>query len=152
MTITKSQTEPFGAVERAQGRFLDTVGGTAVLINVGFVPRYFRWTDLTSLTQWEWFEGMANGTTLKTVIAGTRTLNTADVAISLDAGSGNQTGGAGTPDQTNAGVTNNVAYPGPSTIINNTSTQVPGTEASYVVTIGAAANVAGDQVTWVAEA
>ncbi len=95
---------------------------------------------------------MAAGTTLKTVAAGTRTLDTADVAISPDAGSGAQFGSSGTLDTTNAGVDNNVAYPGPATIVNKTDTAIPGIEPSGQIAISAtAAGAASDQFAWVAQ-
>lgn len=42
----------------------------------GFKPRYVRWVNLTDRVEVEWFEGMDANTCLKTVAAGTRTLET----------------------------------------------------------------------------
>lgn len=151
MAVTQSKQTYNGANHRIQGRRLDTVGG-AYTLSLNFTVRYFQLVNLTQRITYEWYEGMANGTTLKTVAAGTRTLDTADVAISVDAGSGDQDGSGGTPDTTNAGVDNNTAYPGPSTVVNSTATAIPGIEPSGQVSISAtAAGAASDQFTWVAQ-
>lgn len=63
-----------------------TGDGTLLRVNLGFYPRYVQLVNLTDQTTYEWYFGMAAGTTLKTVAAGTRTLNTADVAISPKSG------------------------------------------------------------------
>lgn len=153
MAITQSQIQKTNAQPNFEtGRYLDSAGSpAAAVLNLGFSPRKFRWINLTDRIQWEWVEGMAAGTTLKTVAAGTVTLDTADVAISPDAGAGSQSGSPGSADQTNAGVVNNVAYPGPSTIINDTRTAIPGTEPKGQVTIAAAVILQNKQYTWIAE-
>ena len=57
-------------------------GGSAVVnTGLGFVPRYVYFMNATDRIGYEWFQGMASGTTLKTVAAGTRTLDTGDAAI-----------------------------------------------------------------------
>lgn len=43
-------------------------------IDVGFVPTYIQWTDVTSRIGIEWFEGMAVNSCVKTAANGTRTL------------------------------------------------------------------------------
>lgn len=152
MAITKSYSDSNGAnIHSAQGRYLDDAATPALaVIEVGFKPRYFVWENLTDRIKWEWYEGMAAGTTIKTVAAGTRTLDTADVAISPAADSGSQDGSQGTVDATNAGVRNNVAYPGPSTIVNSTATDLPGTKGGGNVTIAAAVILQSKQYNWVA--
>jgi len=84
MTITATQTQSNVALNRAIGRHFDDAGtpGALVLI-VGFKPTYVKWVNLTDRTTYEWYEGMANGTTVKTVAAGTVTLDTDDAAISV---------------------------------------------------------------------
>lgn len=150
MAVTSSKQVYNGANHRVQGRRLDTVGG-AWTTTLNFTVRYFQLVNLTDSITHEWYEGMAAGTTVKTIANGTRTLDTVDVAISPDAGSGAQFGSSGTPDATNAGVDNNVAYPGPATIVNKTDTAIPGIEPSGQVVIGAAAGLANKQYTWVAQ-
>lgn len=58
-----------------------TGDGTALSLSLGFNPRYVQLVNLTDRTTYEWYMGMANGETIKTVAAGTRTLDTADAAI-----------------------------------------------------------------------
>lgn len=70
----------------ATGSYLDTAGTpAAVNITLGFTPKYFAWHSTTGRISYEWFDGMADGTALKTVANGTRTLDTADASIDVDA-------------------------------------------------------------------
>ncbi len=50
------------------------VAADSVVISCGFKPRKVRWENLTDRVGGEWFEGMAADSCLKTVAAGTRTL------------------------------------------------------------------------------
>lgn len=45
-----------------------------ISINVGFVPKYFRFDNVTDRTLGEWYDGMAQDSCVKTAAAGTRTL------------------------------------------------------------------------------
>ena len=85
MAITTTQSKAPGSVyNRANGSYLDDAGTpAAATITPGFLPRYFAWHSTTGRISYEWFEGMASGTTLKTVANGTRTLDTADAAIQV---------------------------------------------------------------------
>jgi hypothetical protein len=84
MATTSSQNNGEGIVRYASGSFLDDAASPADLeIELGWAPRYFRWINVTDRDEWEWFEGAANGTCLKTVAAGTRTLDTSDAAIAV---------------------------------------------------------------------
>jgi len=151
MAITKSFTNADSVVRRQQGRYLDSAGSPALAtISIGFTPRYFKWHDITDRTSVEKYEGMAAADTLTTDVNGVQALDTNSL-ITFDAGSGNQTGGSGTPDATNAGVVNNVAYPGPSTIINDTKTQIPGSGPAQTVTVAASQIVQNKQYEWVAQ-
>jgi len=77
MAITQSKTYDSGIVQRAQGRYLDDAGTPgAMAITLGFTPRYVRVINLTDRIEFEWFEGMTATHALKTVAAGTRTLET----------------------------------------------------------------------------
>ena len=138
MTITATQTNDNGASYRAQGRHLNDAAAAAVVLSLGFVPRYVQVVNLTDRISYEWYEGMAAGTTLKTAANGDRTLDTSDVAISVDAGSGDQDGAAGTPDA------------GTSVITTNTATAIPGIAPGGLVTIAAAVVLEDKQLTWVA--
>jgi hypothetical protein len=50
----------------------------------GFKPRYVRWVNLTDRVEVEWFEGMADNTSLKTIADGTRTLETTNGGVTVD--------------------------------------------------------------------
>ena len=83
MTITATLTQSNTHLNRAFGSHLETAGG-AKTITVGFMPRRVKWVDETNLHSWEWFSGMANGTSLRTDgSTKARTLNTAEAAISI---------------------------------------------------------------------
>ena len=43
-------------------------------VNVGFIPKYFVWSNDTDRVMVEWRDGMAQDSCVKTVAAGTRTL------------------------------------------------------------------------------
>lgn len=76
-TNTKSQTA--GIVNHAVGQLVtDSATAAAVFVLVGFVPRLIRLHNVTDRISQEWYEGMANGTALQTVAAGTRTLDTSN--------------------------------------------------------------------------
>lgn len=130
MAITQSTTSNPGIANEVHGQYVDPAASpAAAVLSVGFTPRYFAWHNLTDRTSYEWFEGMAAGTTLKTVAAGTRTLDTGDAAISVDAGSGDQDG---------AGV--------------GSATSIPGIAPDGTVTIAAAAILQNKVNHWVARA
>jgi hypothetical protein len=80
MAITQSQsTVPASVHNLAVGRYLDSAGTpAAATLVVGFLPRYVKWLNLTDRIQYEWYEGMAADTTLKTIANGTRSLETTD--------------------------------------------------------------------------
>lgn len=75
---TNTQTNANSVVNDAVGQVV-TDGGAAAdtAIPLGFVPRYVKWVNRTNLTQLEWFEGMAANSAIRTVAAGTRTLDVA---------------------------------------------------------------------------
>lgn len=50
----------------------------------GFKPRYIRWTNLTDRTVIEWQEGFGANECLKTIAAGTKTLDTTAAAVVVD--------------------------------------------------------------------
>lgn len=84
MTITATLVQTGALIEYAAGTHFDDAGSPALkAISVGFLPKKVRWVNSTDRIEYEWVTGNANGTTLKTVAAGTRTLDTADVAISV---------------------------------------------------------------------
>lgn len=84
MAVTSSQDNGEGIVRYASGSYLDDAASPAdATITLGWTPRYFRWINVTDRDEWEWFDGAASGTTLKTVATGTRTLDTSDATIAV---------------------------------------------------------------------
>lgn len=74
-TNTVNQTG--GIANHATGRAVtDSATAAAATFNVGFVPRIVRFHNLTDRISDEWYEGMAAASSLHTVAAGTRTLET----------------------------------------------------------------------------
>lgn len=90
---TNTMRGDYGITQGSTGK-LDTDGAAAaaVVVPLGFVPRYVRVVNLTDRIQYEWFEGMTNPGALKQVAAGTGTLETTEgptiISPALD-GSGN---------------------------------------------------------------
>lgn len=63
----------------------DDTGTTAASYKVGYKPRYVRVDNVTDRIMLEWYEGMATGTGIKTLAAGTRSLESSGaVAVSGD--------------------------------------------------------------------
>jgi hypothetical protein len=85
MAITGTNRIANGVINHAQGSFLDTGTVKKSIVALGFVPKYVKLVNATDRTIYEWFDGMAAGTTLKTVAAGTVTLDTSDVALTAGA-------------------------------------------------------------------
>jgi len=82
MAITGTKRMGDSVAQFATGTFQDTGTIKKTAIHLGWKPRYVRLINLTDRDEWEWFaDGTANGTTLKSVAAGTRTLDTADDMI-----------------------------------------------------------------------
>ena len=51
--------------------------------SVGFTPRYVRFQNITDRISVEWFEGMTADTCLKTAAAGTKTIETTNLGITI---------------------------------------------------------------------
>lgn len=86
---TTSQSADQGTPSFAAGKIVyDSTAITATeytRVQTGFKPRYVCWENATDRTRVEWFEGMADNTSIKTVAAGTRTLETTNGGITVDA-------------------------------------------------------------------
>jgi hypothetical protein len=76
--VINSQTQASSVANYAQGR-VTTDAGAAVdtTFNPGFIARYIKWVDNTNRITLEWYEGMASNSAIRTVAAGTRTLDVA---------------------------------------------------------------------------
>jgi hypothetical protein len=86
MPITATVTT---AVENTKlttiSHFDDAGSPAAASYRVGFQPRYVKVENATDRTLLEWYEGMTSGHAVKTVAAGTRTLETSGgVTVSGD--------------------------------------------------------------------
>jgi len=75
-TLTYNQSQ--GTPAFANG--VDVFDATAITaadyveVVVGFKPKYVQWVNMTDRVSGEYYEGMADNSCLKTVAAGTRTL------------------------------------------------------------------------------
>lgn len=52
--------------------------GAALNVELGYTPRYVKVVNATTLVQHEWFDDMADGTSVATAATGARTLNGAN--------------------------------------------------------------------------
>jgi hypothetical protein len=68
-----------------------TSNGNATQINLGFRPTYIRFFNLTDDISWEWMSGFGATQSIKTVGAGTMTVDTGSAFTLTDGGSGNWT-------------------------------------------------------------
>lgn len=86
-TITQSADQ--GTPSRAFGKnVFDATAITttdSVSVATGFKPRFVQWENATDRTLIEWREGMADNTCIKTAAAGTRTLETTNGGITVNA-------------------------------------------------------------------
>jgi hypothetical protein len=90
INTTYTQDSNTGAADGARvkvGRLTlgaDSITATDHLLQeVGFTPRYIKFTNLTDRVSIEWFEGMAANTCLKTAAGGTQTLETSNGGITV---------------------------------------------------------------------
>jgi len=74
---TNTQTNSNGIANHAVGKIVtDAAAAAAATITLGFAPRAIKFHNLTDRISDEWYEGMAAASSLHTVAAGTRTLET----------------------------------------------------------------------------
>ncbi len=83
MASVSATSQAAGIVEFASGSF--TGDATITTVSIGFKPRWIKVFNSTDAIVWEWFEGMAATTVIKTVTAGTTTADTTS-AITIDSG------------------------------------------------------------------
>ena len=55
----------------------------STLVTLGFTPKYVVWENVTDRIKVEWYEGMAANTSIKTIAAGTRTLETTNGGVTI---------------------------------------------------------------------
>ena len=76
---TPAQTLSDGIPKYASGSV--TFDATAITatdyatVSVGFIPRYIKWDNVTDRTLNEWYDGMAQDSSINTTAAGVRTLS-----------------------------------------------------------------------------
>jgi hypothetical protein len=56
-------------------------GSGSIQVNAGFTPRYVQVVDITDITTWEWQECFPTTNTLKSVAAGTQTIDTGSLIV-----------------------------------------------------------------------
>lgn len=78
MALTTNTQDSSGGVVNVSTGYVVTDAGAAAdtTFTVGFTPRIVRFHNLTDRISDEWIEGMAAASSLHTVAAGTRTLET----------------------------------------------------------------------------
>lgn len=85
---TRAQSADQGTAQFSAGSVVyDATAITAAdstRIETGFKPRHVVWENATDRTRIEWFEGMTANTCIKTIAAGTRTLETSNGGITVD--------------------------------------------------------------------
>jgi len=94
MTITNTLVQGERVHRYASGKFTFSEAGedpTTLVKTLGWTPRYVAFHNVTDRISYEWFHGLAATESLKTVAAGTRTLDTADAAISVSESAGTVT-------------------------------------------------------------
>jgi len=86
MSVTQSVTDAMEITRMATGSFLDDAASpSAASITLGFDPRYVRVENETDRILFEWYEGNDSAKGVKTVAAGTRTLETSGlITVSND--------------------------------------------------------------------
>lgn len=78
-----AESQDGGVSNLAMGYF--TADGTDTVVTTGFLPRYIEVLNLTDRISHEWYRGMDATNTLKTVAAGTRTLDTTSAIVAKGA-------------------------------------------------------------------
>lgn len=65
---------------------LNTGDGTVLTVNLGFRPKKVEILNQTDITLWTKIDGMVDANTLKTVAAGTMTIDTASAIVITNTG------------------------------------------------------------------
>lgn len=97
MAITATINAAIAANKMAFGKYLDSAGSPAdAAIDLGFVPSYIKFVNLTDRISYEYFEGMTDDHALKIAVDGTATHETSNGFTLQDipdpAGTGTSTG------------------------------------------------------------
>jgi len=74
---TNTQATAAGVLNHATGVVVSDAGAaTGFTFTIGFIPRVIRWQNVTDSIMHEWYEGMTSPGAIKTLLAGTRSLET----------------------------------------------------------------------------
>jgi hypothetical protein len=79
MATVAATSQAMGVDNFASGSF--TSDNTATIVNVGFKPRWVKVVNTTDVIVWEKIEGMAAANSVKTVTAGTTTIDTGSAIV-----------------------------------------------------------------------
>lgn len=85
MATDTATSNSSGIVNFATGS-IDPTDNTVITVTTGFRPRHVRVVNEDLVTVWEKFEGMLATTTIKTVTAGTTTIDTTSGIVFTDSG------------------------------------------------------------------
>lgn len=100
MTITATQSTGEGHLRAIFQSVLDDAGSPAAYtINPGFQPKSVVIDNVTDRTKLEWYADAAAGTWVKTVAAGTVTLETSGTGATVTSAAGSQSAVVFTPVQ-----------------------------------------------------
>lgn len=77
--LDSATSQAAGVVGFATGTF--TGDGTAIEVVLGFKPRHIRVVNVTDVEAWDKFESMSAAQSLKTVTAGTTTIDTGSAIV-----------------------------------------------------------------------
>lgn len=79
MATVNATSQAMGLPNFASGSF--TSDNTATVVNLGFKPRWVKVVNTTDVIVWEKIEGMAAANSVKTVTAGTTTIDTGSAIL-----------------------------------------------------------------------
>jgi hypothetical protein len=82
MATVNATTQAGGIANFASGSF--TSDNTATVVTLGFKPRWIKVVNSTDVIVWEKVEGMAAANSIKTVTAGTTTVDTGSAVLIAD--------------------------------------------------------------------
>ena len=83
MTLAVAQANVTSGVCYSSGSRTGTRTAADFTITLGFSPKYIKITNLTDRISAEWYAENGNATQLKTVAAGTRTLEACGISVSV---------------------------------------------------------------------
>src|SRR5579863_4825122 len=135
--ITNSMSAP---LNEATGTYTGD-GSGSIAVNVGFTPTYVKVFDMTDATTYEWVQGMAATDSIKTVTAGTMTVDTNTAVATNGVVSSVTTTGVYQPGSQG---------PGDGALINTTVNVFSPNLALPQLTLGSVVNTSSKLYVWIA--